>query len=215
MAGLILFPINTIHYILSELWGTISVSFLLWGYVNSITPRAAAKRYYGVLGLGAQAGPIAAGKLVDHIGEMMGKGDAAFAKTIKYLNAVSLVFMALFAAGYAFMQLYVMKLPQFVDSAADGAKNKKKKKMGIMESIKYCVGNPYVLALGGMVFAYGWCMVVGELAYKEVMKLAKNGDPNGYSQMKGIESMSSSICAAFLMVFVSHNIIRLCGWKVR
>ena len=190
------------------------MSFLLWGYVNTITPNSAAKRYYGVLGLGAQLGPITAGLLVDHIGAMMGKGDAAFAQTIKYLNAVSLVFMGLFAGGYAFMQLYVMKLPQFMETAAAGKTKKKKKKMGIMESIKYCFGDSYVLALGGMVFAYGWCMVVGELAYKEVMKLAKNGDPTGYSQMKGTESTSSSITAAFLMIFVSHNIIRLCGWKV-
>ena len=67
LSGLVLFPINTLHYLASELWGTVSVSFLLWGYVNSITPKEAAKRYYAVLGLGAQFGPLLAGRVVGFI----------------------------------------------------------------------------------------------------------------------------------------------------
>eukprot|EP01083_Nonionella_stella_P027378 75380_1 len=211
IAGVLLFPINTAHYLASELWGTVSVSFLLWGYVNQITPKEAAKRYYGVLGLGAQLGPISAGYVVGWITHGQ-QGQKAFLESLTILNMWSFLFMVLFAAGYAFMQEHVMKLPRF--AVKTSGKKKSKPKMSIVDSIKYCVSNPYVLALGGLVFAYGWCMVVGELSYKDVMKLTLAGDPNAYSLMKGYESFYSAALAMVLMLFVSHNIIRICGWKI-
>lgn len=215
LAGLILFPINTFHYLASELWGTVSVSFLLWGYVNSITPKEAAKRYYAVLGLGAQFGPLLAGRAVGVITRYTGKGVEAFLQSLVYLNCSSVIFMVLFVLGYIFMQQYVIPRELALNpKALGGGKKKKKAKMSIVESIKYCVSNPYVLALGGLVFAYGWCMVVGELSYKDVMKLTTEGDQNLYSDMKGIESAASAGVAMVLMTFVSHNIIRLFGWKI-
>lgn len=216
LAGLILFPINTMHYLASELWGTISVSFLLWGYVNSITPKEAAKRYYAVLGLGAQFGPLAAGQVVNIINGLTGKGVEAFLQSLVYLNISSLIFMIIFMLGYLFMQSYVMPRELEKNPSLKNKKSKKssKPKMSIVESIKYCIGNPYVLALGGLVFAYGWCMVVGELSYKDVMKLATDGDQNAYANMKGIESKASAGLAMILMTFVSHNIIRIFGWKI-
>ena len=206
LAGLVLFPLNSIHYMMAELWGTVSVSFLLWGYVNVITPKEAAKRYYAVLGLGAQLGPILGGITVDTLKAL---GD--FPKLLMWSNIISCLFMAIFAAMYFFMQSYVMKMPQF--QMKQKAK-KKKPKMGIVESIKYCVTNSYVLALSGLVFAYGWCMVVGELSYKDVMKLATDGDSVRYSVMKGRESWGSAVMAMILMTFVAHNVIRLFGWKI-
>ena len=186
------------------------------GQVNQITPKDAAKRYYDVLGTGAQFGPLLAGAFVGFVTKLTGKGVEEFLQSLIYLNIGSLIFMILFVGGFAFMSSYVMKLDRFKPKpikSGDG-KKKSKPKMGILDSIKYCFTNPYVLALGGLVFAYGWCMVVGELSYKDVMKLTTEGDQNLYSDMKGIESKASAGLAMILMTFVSHNIIRICGWKI-
>ena len=216
MAGLVLFPVNTVQYIVAELWGTLSVSFLLWGYLNEITPKEAAKRYYGVLGLGAQAGPICSGKVLHVISGVCGRGDAAFLKTINYVTIAAEVFIAIFVGGYAFMQMYVMKLPQFrVKKEKEKTvklSKQNKAKLGIAESVKYCLKSPYVLAMGGLVFAYGFVMVIAELSYKDVMKLAVQNDANAYSGMRGLESNYGALMALFLMLFVSHNVIRVFGW---
>ena len=74
--------------------------------MNTVTPKTEAKRYYGVLGLGAQAGPILAGVAVKAI--LVND----FTTALLYINIVSLFFILLFAGCYAFMHYYVMKLPQ-------------------------------------------------------------------------------------------------------
>ena len=218
LVGLFVFPINTLHYVVAELWGTISVSFLLWGYINEITPKEKAKRYYGTLGLGAQLGPYLGGEVVSALKNSYGKGRSQFLKLNIVLNYISLGFMALFTGSYAFMHAYVMKLDRYkqqLTKASGGSSKKKgKPKMAVSAAFKYCLTNPYVLALGGMVFAYGWVMVISELSYKDLMKLETEGDQNSYSKFKGDESKFSAIGAALMMIFVSHNIIRIFGWKV-
>jgi AAA family ATP:ADP antiporter len=219
LIGSFIFPVNTFTYVFSELWGTISVSFLVWGYVNQVTPKVAAKRYYAVLGLGGQFGSLLGGTFVGALSERAkGKGSEAFIDNMKIVNLVMCFMCALFAAVYAFLQYYIMKLPQFeLQSKKDAAKKKggdSKPKMTVGEAFKYCLSNMYVLALCGMVFAYGFVMVLGELTYKDLMKLSFEGDKSAYAEFKSLETGLCAGAAIFLMIFVGHNVIRVFGWLV-
>jgi AAA family ATP:ADP antiporter len=212
LMGSVIFPISTINYVFSELWGTISVSFLVWGYVNMVTPKKAAKRYYAVLGIGGQFGSMAGAWFV----QMRAKSGATFAENMRYMNIWMSCLSLVFAAVYAFLQYYIMKKPQYAVPTEGGGKKKGggKPKMTVMQALKYCMSEPYVLALCGMVFAYGFVMVLGEMTYKDLMKLSFDGDRNAYSGFKGLESQVCGFVAIFLMIFVGHNVIRLFGWTV-
>jgi AAA family ATP:ADP antiporter len=210
--GALLFPISTLHYIVSELWGTLSVSFLLWGYVNQITPKECAKRYYGVLGLGAQLGPILAGKTVEMVTHGGDGTEESFIASIRNLNYICLIGEIGFAALYAFMCYYVMKLPRFALKPVK--KKKSQPKMSVGAAIKYCASDLYVMSLSGIVFAYGFVMVAGELVYKDVVKLSFDHDAEAFSGFKGMESTLAACLSMFLMLFVAHNVIRLFGWTI-
>jgi AAA family ATP:ADP antiporter len=67
-AGIFAFPVTSLHYIMSELWGTVTLSFLAWGYTNIITKREDASRWYPQVALLAQIGQIIAGSSVGESG---------------------------------------------------------------------------------------------------------------------------------------------------
>jgi AAA family ATP:ADP antiporter len=210
--GAFVFPVSTVNYIVSELWGTISVSFLVWGYVNLVTPKHAAKRYYAVLGIGGQVGSMIGATIV----QAQNSSSKSFAENMREMNIIMAAICVIFAGVYAFLQYYVMKKPEFAVQPAGGDKKKEgaKPKMTVGQALMYCVKEPYVMALTGMVFAYGFVMVLGEMTYKDLMKLSFDGDAKAYSKFKGLESNVTNGVAIFLMVFVGHNVIRLCGWLV-
>ena len=211
LVGLFVYPVTTIHYIMAELWGTISVSFLLWGYVNEITPKPKAKRYYATLGLGGQIGPLVGSRLVTTLKQKYGTGFRNFLKLLSSANAICVSFMLLFCAGYYFMHAYIMKLVQFKNTEN---KKKFKPKMSVFEAFQFSFNNKYVLALGGMVFGYYWVIVVSELTYKDLVKLETAGDQSSFAEYKALEQTLTSILAVFMMLFVAHNMIRILGWKI-
>jgi AAA family ATP:ADP antiporter len=212
LVGTVILPINTFTYVFSELWGTISVSFLVWGYVNQITPKEAARRYYAVLGIGGQFGSFLGGVFVDAVTHSTKKRTPeTFVKNMMIVNLVMAAMCVLFAAAFAVLEFYVMKQPQYAVKKV-APKKTDEPKMTVGQAFGYCLKNKYVLALCGMVFAYGFVMVLGELTYKDLMKLSFDGEQNMYASFKAKETSFCAIVAIILMIFVGHNVIRLCGW---
>ena len=50
----------TLFYVMSELWGTIIMSVLFWGVANEVTSLGEAKRFYAILGVGANLATVVA-----------------------------------------------------------------------------------------------------------------------------------------------------------
>ena len=86
--------------------------------------------------------------------------------------------------------------------------------MSVGQAFKYAFKNKYVLALTGMIFMYGFVMVVGELNYKDILKFSYQGQPEGFASMKGLQSTLAAATAVIMMIFITHNVIRIFGWKV-
>ena len=43
-----------LFYVMSELWGSVAISLLFWGFANDITRVSESKRFYAMFGLGAK-----------------------------------------------------------------------------------------------------------------------------------------------------------------
>ena len=52
----------TLFYVMSELWGTAIMTVLFWGFANEVTNVDEAKRYYGLLTIGANIAGIFSGQ---------------------------------------------------------------------------------------------------------------------------------------------------------
>ena len=51
----------SLFYIMAELWGSVALSLLFWGFANDITKVKESKRFYNLFGLGANFSLLAAG----------------------------------------------------------------------------------------------------------------------------------------------------------
>jgi len=53
-----------LFYVMAELWGSVVVSVLFWGFANQITAVDEAKQFYPLFGLGANVALIFSGRTV-------------------------------------------------------------------------------------------------------------------------------------------------------
>jgi AAA family ATP:ADP antiporter len=53
-----------LFYVMAELWGSVVVSVLFWGFANQITTVDEAKQFYPLFGLGANVALIFSGRAV-------------------------------------------------------------------------------------------------------------------------------------------------------
>mgnify|MGYP002879336175 CR=1 FL=1 len=56
-----------LFYVMAELWGSVVVSLLFWGFANEVTTVAEAKKYYPLFGLGANVALIFSGTYVRYV----------------------------------------------------------------------------------------------------------------------------------------------------
>jgi AAA family ATP:ADP antiporter len=63
---------SALFYIISELYSSVSIGILFWGYANSVVHVDQARRFYPLFGQMSSLGPIAAGQYVVHYASKAG-----------------------------------------------------------------------------------------------------------------------------------------------
>jgi ATP/ADP translocase len=59
-----------LFYVMAELWGSVVVSVLFWGFANQITTVDEAERFYPLFGLGANVALIFSGQAVKYFSQV-------------------------------------------------------------------------------------------------------------------------------------------------
>ena len=203
-----------LFYIMAELWGTVCISLLFWGFANDITRVSEAKRIYPVLPLFGNFGLILAGPTValcSNIARSRGLAPEATSQfSTMLLMGVLLVSGAIIIGLYKYMQSKVLTDPRFcVDG--DGVKKKDKPKMGLLQSFKYLASSRYLLCIAILVLGYGIAINLIEVTWKGQIKMMYP-EKNDYLRFMGLFSMSTGIFTIFSMLFIGGNVMRRFGW---
>lgn len=204
----------SLFYIMSELWGSVALSLLFWGFANDITRPAESKRFYNLFGMGANFSLILAGwaiRMAADIGHHLPPGVDAWRVTLNLTIGLVLLAGAGIMAVYWWMQRYVLTDPRFYDQTEKKEAKKSKPKMGIMESFAYIAKSKYMLCLAMMVFAYGISINLVEVTWKSQLKLQY---PNAidYQAFMGRFSQITGIVTILTMFFLTGNVVRRLGW---
>ncbi|ESW22691.1 hypothetical protein PHAVU_005G174000 [Phaseolus vulgaris] len=197
-----------LFYVMAELWGSVVISVLFWGFANQITTVEEAKRFYPLFGLGANVALVFSGRTVkyfSHLRNNLGPGVDGWAISLKAMMSIVVGMGLAICAIYWWVNSYV-PLP------TRSKKKKEKPKMGTMESIKFLVSSKYIRDLATLVVAYGISINLVEVTWKSKLK-AQFPSPNEYSSFMGDFSTATGI-ATFAMMLLSQFIFDKYGWGV-
>jgi AAA family ATP:ADP antiporter len=185
---------------LANLWGSVVVSLLFWGFANEITSVDEAKKYYSLFGLLANVALIFSGQYVKYVSSLrtgLPPGADPWGHSLKLLMGAVLGGGGIILALMAYMQKYVITDPQCVDFSK--AKGKKvKTRMGMADSAKFLAGSRYIRDLATLVIGYGMAINIVEVTWKSKLKAAFP-DPNAYSAFMGNFSTVTGIFTLLMM----------------
>lgn len=203
-----------LFYVLAELWGSVMLSLMFWGFANDITRVGEAKRFYALFGIGANVALLCSGPaivLVSDIRRHIPEGIDAWGISLNLLMSMVVLSGLVIIATYWWINRYVLTDARFYETGEQTKKKKEKPKLSMGESFKYLAKSPYMLCLAILVIAYGISINIIEVTWKSQLKL-QYPNANDYSTFMGYFSTCTGAITVLMMLFVGGNVIRRFGW---
>jgi AAA family ATP:ADP antiporter len=202
----------TLFYLFAELWGSVVLSLLFWGFANQVTKVAEAKKYYPLFGLFANIALICSGTFVKYVSKLRGSlppGVDPWGYSLKLLMGGLTVSGAILLSCFIFLQKKVVTDPECVDPN-EVKKSKTKTKMTLGESVNFLRKSAYIRNLAMLVIGYGMSINLVEVTWKSKLK-QQFPDPNAYSVFMGNFSTATG-ATTIVMMLVGRQILQKFGW---
>ncbi|HSX26827.1 MAG TPA: Npt1/Npt2 family nucleotide transporter [Chlamydiales bacterium] len=206
----------SLFYIMSELWGSVAISLLFWGFANDITKVGESKRFYALFGLGANLAMYPSGILIKKFAglrDTLPAGVDAWGVTLNYTLAAVVVAAFCVIGVYWWINKEVLTDARFFDPNEVKKAKKEKPKMSLKDSFLFLARSPYIGCLAILVIGYGIAINLVEVTWKGQLKL-QYPNPIDYQNFMGGFSMMTATATIFMMLFVGGNVIRRFGWGV-
>jgi AAA family ATP:ADP antiporter len=209
----------SLFYIMAELWGSVALSLLFWGFANDITKVKESKRFYNLFGLGANFSLLAAGTCIVWASDLRQKFASTGATSDPWQFSLNLLMLMVVVSGvlilgiYWWINRYVLTDSRFYDQSEQKAMKKAKPKMSLKDSLLFIARSKYMLCVATIVIAYGISINLVEVTWKGQLKLAYP-TPNEYSTFMGNFSRMTGMATIFMMFFVTGNVVRKLGWRI-
>jgi AAA family ATP:ADP antiporter len=205
-----------LFYIMSELWGSVAISLLFWGFANDITRVSESKRFYAMFGLGANFAMLFSGPAIVYFSDIRSKlpaGVDAWGVSLNYMLSLVVLSGVLIMGIYWWINKNVLTDSRFYDPNELQKAKKEKPKMPLKESFAFLAKSPYIGCLAILVIGYGIAINLVEVTWKSQLKL-QYPNPNDYSAFMGYFSAITGVATILMMLFVGGNVIRRFGWGV-
>ncbi len=202
--------IQSLLFITAELWGSVVILVMFWGFANDITSVDEAKRSYNIY---IAAGDLAALSMGPIICFFTKKFAAyPFIYTVQSLISVVLVVGLLIMAIYWWMNHKILTEKNFFNpSEYTGSPRKNKEKLSLRQGFKHLIKSRYLLGIAVLVVGYGLTINLIEVTWKASVKLAYPS-PADYQAFTSKALSYVGLFAFMISLFLGSNIIRRLGW---
>jgi len=199
-------------YVIAELWSTIVMSVLFWGFANEVTRITEARRFYSVYGIASNLAAIAAGQT----GVFFSSG-ISFNENIPFggtawEQAMMVLMLVVVASGLITMLLFrwmnknVLTDPSFDDVHENKRAMKAKGRLSLKESLAYLSNSKYLICIAVLVIAYNLVINLVEVVWKDKLR-ELYPDPSEFntymSTLLTIMGVVSTITAVFMAKIMS------------
>ncbi len=206
----------SLFYVMAELWGSVAISLLFWGFANDITKISESKRFYTLFGLGANVAMLFSGPAIIYFSKMQSKlpaGVDAWGGTINYMVGMVCISGLIIMGIYRWINRNVLTDSRFYDPNELRRAKKEKPKMSLKESFLFLTRSKYIGCIAVLVIAYGIAINLVEVSWKGQLKI-QYPSGNDYQAFMGQFSTITGAVTLFMMLFVGGNVMRRFGWKV-
>lgn len=202
----------TSFYVMSEMWSTMIMTVLFWGFANEVTSVRDAKRYYAILGLGANFATILSGRLSYVVSNhqynpALPFGNDGWSQALFILNGI-IIFAGLLSMGiFRWLHSQNLGYGSVVHAKADDSK---KVKMGIRRNFKYLLKSKYLMCIAIVVLMFNIALTLIEVVWKDQVKqLYPN--PNDFNAYMSNVLVWIGIVAT-VGAFISGWVMRKFSW---
>lgn len=203
----------TLFYIMSEMWSTIIMTVLSWGFANDVTSVNDAKRYYGLLGISINLSGILAGSVATSMSQNtfnpgLPFGATAWDQTIFLLNGVIVIagVLCMVLFRYIHSQGHGYNAPSYHTENAGT-----EVKMGLRKNFAYLAKSKYLISIAVIVVMYNIAINFVEIVWKDQVKqLYPN--PADFNAYMGQVLTWIGVVATVTSVFISGTVIRKFSW---
>lgn len=207
----------TLFYVMSELWGTAIMAVLFWGFTNEITTVKEAKRYYGILGVGANIAAIFSGQITIMLSTQAFNCSSIFGPD-RWGQSLGLVTSVVVAAGLLTMGIFrwyhvrvINRDPNMKEIQNNQVKQKKGMKFGMRKNFAYLAKSKYLILIAILVVGFNVAINMVEIIWKDQIKqLYPN--PNEFNAYMGKVLTAIGSVSVFVSLFLCSNLIRRLGW---
>ncbi len=202
----------SIFYVLTEMWSSVVLSTLFWGFANEVTKIDEAKRFYAVFALGANSSGVFCGLFAQFIRKI------AYNPLLPFDEANQWVFYHL--SFVLFLGVVIIGLFYWLNRSVFHLENvqslkipKKSTKISLTECFKYLVSSKYLTYIVIIVISYNIVYNLADIMWtakiKQVYQSSK--DFNAYMSQVGLVT---GILAVLFTFVISGNVIRYYGWTI-
>jgi len=198
---------QVLFFVMAELWSTVAIFLLFWGFANQINRVSEAKRFYTLFIAGGDLAAIATGPLVWHYSKKYAGLD--FTNTLQSLAIYIIIFGFIIIGLYRWITKNVLTDPKLVPDENPALS---KTKLSLKESIKLLARSKYLRSIAMMVIGYGLTINLIEVTWKAHLKMQY---PNPSDYQSFMANITSSVgIVSFLTAFLAgSSIIRFFGWR--
>ena len=202
--------IQSLFFVTAELWGSIVIFLLFWGFVNHICNFNEAKRCYNLFIAGGDLAQMFTGPLVCFFtGRFIGEHfDLALQSLVGFVLFFGVMIMGL----HFLLTRKILKNDQrLYQPEHQNQPFEMKTKLSLIESLKFIVRSPYLRCIAVMVVAYGLTINLTEVTWKANLKMAYP-ETGAYQGFMATVGSSVGVCSFIITLFFSGMIIRFLGW---
>ena len=205
----------SLFFVIAELWGSIILSLMFWGFANEITKVEESKRFYALFGIGANIALEFSGRATSYFAKIGSSLPASMnAEKISIVGLLTLccISSVIIMALYRWISLHVLTDPKFHDSTKVKVKKKKEQK-SLKDSFVFLFKSKYLMYIAMLVIAYGVSINLIEVTWKNQLKELYPSTIE-YLAFQGMYNRLVGWTTVIMMLFVSGNVLRKFGWTI-
>lgn len=196
---------HTLFYVISELWSTAILGVLFWGFANAVTSVGEARRFYGVLGIGASAASIVAGQIANLVSIEGNSWEHTLSLLITIVIFCGISCMLLFS----WMMRHVFNGPEYAELHQKKIQTGKKR-LSMSESFSHLSKSKYLICIAILVVAYNLVIHMTEVIWKDQLGRLYPS-PIDYNMYMNNVTTATGIFATIAAIFMAKCISTL-GW---